>query len=123
MSQKTPPKINVRQLLQLLEESGFDVTIVGEKRLIEEAAKPSAMVRARTAVAAPVKIKGLILPDQYRILVNRELGLEERVKTVLHELIHLQAPDLSESVTERQTLTLYKHLTPNELGQLEFLVS
>ena len=123
MSQKTSPTISVRQLLQLLEESGFAVALAGEKRLLEEAAKPSAMVRARTAVAAPVKIKGLILPDEYRILVNRELGLEERVKTVLHELIHLQAPDLSEAATERQALTLYKHLTPSELGQLEFLVS
>ena len=123
MATNDQPTISISQLLRLLDESGFEVRLAPEKRLLEAAARPEHRVRASAAVAEAVKIKGLILPDDYQILVNRSLPLEERVKTVIHELIHLQAPELSEGATERQAQLLYRGLTPGQLGRLEFLVS
>lgn len=123
MTKSDRPTISVAQLLRLLEESGFEVRLTSEKSLLKAAAQAAGRVRALAAVAQAVKIKGLIVPDDYRILINRSLGLEERVQTMIHELIHLQAPELSEAATERQAQAIYRGLTPNQLGQLEFLVS
>lgn len=118
MAKSAVPTINANQLLRLLEESGFVVKLATEPVLLLESTRPNAISRLR----ASVKIKGLILPDENRILINQELGLEERVKTVLHELIHLQAPEMSEAATEAATLALYRDLTTEQLGRFEFLV-
>jgi len=123
MKKSATKQIKTSELLRLLELSGFDVRLAHQKKMLKEAAKPGVMVRARAVVAAPVKIKGLILPDEYRILVNRDLELDERVKTVLHELIHLRSPEIGEQRTEKEAHRLYRQLTPNQLGRLEFLVS
>ncbi len=122
MKKATVSPITVAQLLKLLEESGFDVSLKGEKQMLEAANKKKD-ARARAVVAENIKIKGLILPDEFQIMINRDLPLEERVKTVLHELIHLRAPDISEAATEKATEALYRDLTADQLGRLEFLVS
>lgn len=116
MKKKTPEdKLN--ELLRKLNESGFIIELRDEEVLLHQAKKEG--TRARTAV----QIKGLIAPDQNTIYINEELSLEERVKTVLHEMIHLSDSDLSEEQTEELALDIYQGLGDDELGYLEFLVA
>jgi len=114
----TTPDISLETLLQLLVESGFEIVLKPESALLAQSAKPR--VRARTATAT---IKGLIVPDENVILINRDLTKQERVITAIHELIHLHSPKLSEDVTEQEAQRLFARLNERDLGYLEFLVS
>lgn len=120
MKSTPTPDISLETLLQLLVESGFEIVLKPESALLAQSAKPR--VRART-VQAEAKIKGLIVPDENVILINRDLTKQERVITAIHELIHLHSPSLSEKATEREAQRLYAKLDARDLGYLEFLVS
>lgn len=112
---KTRP--TVRRLIKTMQQAGFTVHLASERELL---ARMSRGARPRQIGA---RVMGVIAPDEYAILVNERLALEERVRTVLHELIHLDRPELSESETERTAQSLFKHLNDHDLGLLEFLVS
>ena len=118
MKRKSPSKISFNALVRLLQESGFEIVVTSEKKLIKQVTGPK--VRARSTATV---IKGLIVPDENTIMINRDLDTKERVVTALHELIHLHSPELSESATERQALRMYKTLSDKDLGFVEFLVS
>lgn len=119
-------KLTTAQLIKLLQESGFTVELKREEVLLAQSAKPN--VRARRVpvleqVENRAQIKGLIVPDHNTIYINRSLPVDERVKTALHELIHLHSPELNETQTEREALRLYREANDRDLGYLEFLVS
>lgn len=118
MKPKKTPTISFKALVQMLQESGFEIVVTSEKKLIKGVVGPKVRARATSTV-----IKGLIVPDENVIMINRSLDTKERVVTALHELIHLHSPQLSESATERQALRMYKTLSDKELGFVEFLVS
>lgn len=109
--------VPLETLLSLLAESGFEIVLKKESVLLAKSAQPN--VRARQAA----KIKGLIVPDENVILINRDLTTDERVITAIHELIHLHSPELSEADTERAALKLFGKLSQRDQGYLEFLVS
>lgn len=113
------PAIRFKNLRRAFEKSDFEVIIVGPKKLVSLAEKESA--RKRTDVNAG--ILGLILPDESQIAINKSLPLEDRVKTLLHELVHLYNPKFTEKQTELTALDIFDDLSEEELGYLEFLTS
>lgn len=117
MSRKTST-ISLSELLALLRESGFTVELKKESALLAQSNKPKVRARATTTT-----IKGLIVPDRNVIMINRDLSVDERVVTAIHELIHLHSPELSEEVTEQEAQRLFGELSQRDLGYLEFLVS
>jgi hypothetical protein len=113
-------QINFGELKRAFKRSGFAVVRTNEAWLLKNA---RGKVVKKRAVSARPQIYGLIVPDQFTIAVNRSLSFDEQMKTLLHELIHLSQPTLSESATERETGRLFKALSRHEQGYLEFLLS
>lgn len=115
-----PTNLTVQRLLRNMRAAGFTVSLASAPQLRARLNRPG--VRHRAPAASP-SVLGVIVPDENAILINRTLSLEERVKTVLHELIHLAEPLLSENKTKLATQKLFTGLTEHQRGYLEFLVS
>lgn len=111
--------IRFTDLRKAFEKSDFEVILIDVKKLTSLSAKQSARKRA----TADNSILGLILPDESQIAINKGLPLEDKVKTLLHELVHLYDPKLTENQTEKAALTMFEDLSEEELGYLEFLAS
>lgn len=85
----------------------------------------------RMALDAPQEVKrhlntnimGLIMPDEGVIGLAKELSVDERAETLLHELIHLYDESLEEEEVEQLTLDMVDALTPAQFGFLQFLAS
>lgn len=112
------PVVRFAPLKRALERSGFSVVVKNEAELLKLTKKAGARPRA-----GKPRILGLIVPDDLIIAINHALPKEERIKTLLHELIHLEYPKLSERVTEQATVKLFRQLSDSELGYLEFLLA
>lgn len=65
---------------------------------------------------------GMIQPDTQTIRVRKTLGLEERTKTLVHELIHAAMPRWEEEIVEEITLKLYERMDEQDLGFFMYFV-
>lgn len=85
----------------------------------------------RMSLDAPYEVKrhhhsnimGLIMPDEYMIGLANDLTKEEKVTTLLHELIHLFNEEIEEDEVEAMTLEMEQKLDGGQYGFLQFLVS
>ncbi len=68
-------------------------------------------------------VKGFIAPDTLQIFINKSLDLEERVRTLIHELLHDHYPKWDEKLIENKTQEIYRNLNKEEKGFLQFFVS
>ena len=67
-------------------------------------------------------IKGYILPDALKIFVNKTIGINDRVTTLIHELLHEIYPAWREPQVERTSKQIFNQLTVPQLGFLQFFV-
>ncbi|MFH0905232.1 MAG: hypothetical protein V1826_00715 [bacterium] len=108
---KTKIKNIFNKLRRTLVYSGYDVVLTTKL-------KPSSgNHRARYR-----GVKGYIAPDQLRIYVSRKLPVNDRVITLIHELLHELYPTWTEPRVERQSKSIFRHLTVPQLGFLQFFV-
>jgi len=100
MKKSSVSTIKLSRLLTVFDESGFAIAnVMGSARM-----------------------KGQIKPDKNEIYINKNLPVNERIQTFLHEVIHLYDESLSEDETEEATLQLFAKLSDAELGYIEFLL-
>jgi hypothetical protein len=107
------------QLKKVYLDSGYEIRLLAARDL------------ERLALDAPLEVKrhldtdimGLIMPDEGSIGIARELSVDERATTLLHELIHLYADELEEEDVEDMTLEIENNLSREQFGFLQFLVS
>ena len=107
------------QLKKTFLDSGYEIRIFQRHEL------------ERLALDAPIGVKrhtesdimGLIMPDEYAIGIAKDLSVDERAATLLHEIIHLYDENLPEEKVEDLTLTMEEELSPSQFGFLQFLVA
>lgn len=107
------------QLKKSFLDSGYEIRFFPSRKL------------EQLALDAPMEVKrhldsnimGLIMPDENTIGLATELNLEEKVSTLIHELIHLTDDSIDEEEVEAYTLEMEAALSPAQFGFLEFLVS
>jgi hypothetical protein len=66
--------------------------------------------------------KGFIVPDQLKIYINRRISVNDRVVTLVHELLHEVYPTWQESTVERRCKQIFRDLTVSQLGFFQFFV-
>jgi len=66
--------------------------------------------------------KGYILPDDLTIFINKTIGVNDRVITLVHELLHEIYPAWNEKQVDRTSKRIFNHLTVPQLGFLQFFV-
>jgi len=66
--------------------------------------------------------KGYIEPDSLKIYINKNLGLNDRVITLIHELLHEIFPIWKEGRVEKEAKKTFNHLNIDQLGFLQFFV-
>lgn len=107
------------QLKKTFLESGYEIRMFPRHEL------------ERLALDAPMQVKrhtdsdimGLIMPDEYAIGIAKDLSVDERAATLLHEIIHLYDENLPEDRVEDLTLEMEEELSPSQFGFLQFLVA
>lgn len=67
-------------------------------------------------------LRGMLLPDQNRILIKRDISLDERTRTLIHELLHEAQPGWVEDLIETATNKIYDNLSEKEKGYFMFFV-
>ena len=67
-------------------------------------------------------IKGYIAPDELKIYVSQTIGINDRVITLIHELLHEISPRWSESRVEATAKRIFQSLSVTQLGFLQFFV-
>lgn len=93
-------------------ESGYEVIVKPFKNTLKE----HSYLRRRG-------IKGYILPDELKIYVNRNIGINDRVITLIHELLHELFPLWTENRVEQECKKVFKGLNVSQLGFLQFFVT
>ena len=108
-------KINTKNLFRKLKTtllySGYEVILTSVPQA--RATKPG--IRRRAA-------KGYIVPDELKIFINRQIGVNDRVITLIHELMHELFPNWQEPRVERESKLVFRHLTVPRLGFFQFFV-
>ncbi|MBN2585588.1 hypothetical protein JXA59_02985 [Patescibacteria group bacterium] len=66
--------------------------------------------------------KGYILPDDLKIFINKTIGVNDRVVTLIHELLHEAYPGWQEQQVDRTSKRIFNRLTVPQLGFLQFFV-
>jgi len=66
--------------------------------------------------------KGYIVPDELKIFINRRIGINDRVITLVHELMHEIYPNWQEPRVERESKKVFRGLTVPQLGFFQFFV-
>ena len=66
--------------------------------------------------------KGYILPDDLKIFINKNININDRVVTLIHELLHEIKPCWEETKVDRNSKRIFKKLTISELGFLQFFI-
>ena len=66
--------------------------------------------------------KGYILPDDLAIFINKTIGVNDRVITLVHELLHEIYPEWQEQRVDRSSKRIFNHLTVPQLGFLQYFV-
>ncbi|HSI20583.1 MAG TPA: hypothetical protein VLA04_02665 [Verrucomicrobiae bacterium] len=107
------------QLKKAFLDSGYEIRLIPAHDL------------ERLALDAPFEVKrhlntnimGLIMPDENTIGIAKNLPVDERATTLLHEIIHLFDEEMGEEEVENLTLELEGSISPEQFGFLQFLVS
>ncbi|OGB74215.1 hypothetical protein A2V68_00390 [candidate division Kazan bacterium RBG_13_50_9] len=66
--------------------------------------------------------KGYILPDDLKIFINKHIGINDRVLTLVHELLHEIYSAWEEPRIDRTSQRIFRNLTVSQLGFLQFFV-
>ena len=111
--------VSFTQLKKAFVDSGYEIRFFARHDLERLALDSPADVKRHL----DSDIMGLIMPDENIIGLANDLTEEERVATLLHELIHLVREDLPEDEVEHLTLELENSLTPSQFGFFQFVVS
>lgn len=99
------------KLKKTLIDSGYEVILMTANRW------PKADVYHRRR-----GIKGYIVPDEMKIYINQSIGINDRVVTLIHELLHEIFPDWSEDRVETNAKKIFKSLSVPQLGFFQFFV-
>lgn len=99
------------KLKKTLIESGYEVILMSANRW------PRADVFHRRR-----GIKGYIVPDEMKIYINQSIGINDRVVTLIHELLHEIEPNWTEDKVEASAKKIFKKLGVSQLGFLQFFV-
>lgn len=75
------------------------------------------------AAQAKTKTKGYIDPLNDRIIIRRNLNLQERSVTLLHEIVHECYPQWSEADVEACATYTYQNLSETDRGIVHFLAT
>ena len=67
-------------------------------------------------------IKGYIVPDDLKIYVNKNIGVNDRVITLVHELLHEIYPAWTEGKVSQTSKRIFQRLTVPQLGFLQFFI-
>ena len=67
-------------------------------------------------------VKGYILPDSLKIFINKSFGINDRVITLIHELLHEIYPSKSEQQVDKLSKKIFNDLNVSQLGFLQFFV-
>lgn len=67
-------------------------------------------------------VKGYIVPDELKIFISKSIGINDRVITLIHELLHEIYPQWSESKVESECKSIFRGLKVSQLGWLQFFV-
>lgn len=67
-------------------------------------------------------VKGYILPDQLNIFINKSFGVNDRVVTLIHELLHEIHPSKTENQVDKLSKTIFNDLNVSQLGFLQFFI-
>ena len=90
-------------------QSGYEVHLVNSAKN----RKPYTLAR---------DTKGYLLPDDLKIYIDKHLGLNDRVITLVHELLHEVHPDWEEDRVEDNAQRIFNKLNVDQLGFLQFFV-
>jgi hypothetical protein len=106
------PSLTFRKLKNALIDQGYDIVLT------------SRCINSPTGIARQLEetVKGYIEPDEGKIYINKKLALNDRVVTLIHELIHEIKPRWSELKVESEAVRLFKKLTVSELGFFQYFV-
>ena len=107
---KTNTKTIFNKLKTTLLQSGYEVILVS--KLLP---KKSRHTRSRG-------VKGYIVPDELKIYINKAIGINDRVITLIHELLHEIYPQWPERKVERECKQIFRGLKVSQLGWLQFFV-
>lgn len=110
-------QILINNLKNILYQTGYHVILISDTQLKNLAGISEHFSQDRGVV------KGLFLPDRFEIIINQSLSEKEKVLTLIHELIHIDKPQLNENIVEKTTFRVFKRLSSRELGFFEFAVS
>lgn len=108
---KTKTKITFSQLKETLINSGYQVVLT--KKISPRGHQASHKFR---------EAKGFIVPDQLKIYINRSISINDRVVTLIHELMHEISPSWQEATVESACKQSFRKLTVSQLGFLQFFV-
>ncbi len=67
-------------------------------------------------------VKGYIVPDSLKIYINKSLPVNDRVITLIHELLHELYPTQTEASVEREAKRIFQTLKVPQLGFLQFFI-
>ncbi len=67
-------------------------------------------------------VKGYIVPDELKIYISKSIGINDRVITLIHELLHELYPQWTERNVERECKRVFRTLKVSQLGWLQFFV-
>jgi len=67
-------------------------------------------------------VKGYIVPDELKIYINQAIGVNDRVITLIHELLHELYSQWPESKVERECKRIFRSLKVSQLGWFQFFV-
>ncbi|MFH0912129.1 MAG: hypothetical protein V1807_00500 [Patescibacteria group bacterium] len=67
-------------------------------------------------------VKGYIVPDDLKIFINKDIGVNDRVVTLVHELLHEIYPTWAEVKVNRSAKKIFQTLTVPQLGFLQFFI-
>ncbi len=77
----------------------------------------------RFGTAQTKQTKGYIDPANDRIIIRRDLNLQERSLTLLHEIVHECYPQWSETDVEACATYTYQNLSDTDRGIVHFLAT
>lgn len=99
----------VRRIKKILLNSGYEVILTDNLRGCGRGNYPF--------------VKGMLLPEHNQILIKKSLTVEERIITLLHELLHEMFPDWLEEKVESASRVVFELLDEKLYGFFEFWVS
>ncbi|MEA1909612.1 MAG: hypothetical protein U9M89_01100 [Patescibacteria group bacterium] len=67
-------------------------------------------------------IKGYIVPDDLKIFINKKIGINDRVETLIHELLHEIYPAWAEKEIDAEAKRIFRSLNISQLGYLQFFI-